>query len=268
MKSLTQLFFGLFLTILLIPFGTDAQTRVVLGMQNGGGGGGELLAECLNTNSSTLYFLLPKVHIESGAGSCHYLVSPANNNPVQGLLVASSLVTNTNYVQGGSAYYEIKVDFNVTMGQIQSQYNGLFGFDISVIFNTSPLLPCNNNSLEGKRSLNYLFTISCLDGNSTQGVSGNFRQQSEIDGLKGVSSTFPNPTTDNLTITFENKKEEEVSVHAFDAVGRLVHHQIIAPTFRQEDNRLEMDVAGWNNGIYFIEVQVGDVIETHRVVKK
>jgi hypothetical protein len=64
---------------------------------------------------------------------------------------------------------------------------------------------------------------------------------------------FPNPAVDRAVLTFSAEQETERLVSVSDLMGRRIYNTVIATTAGA--NSLELDVTGWDNGLYFIEVE-------------
>ena len=68
---------------------------------------------------------------------------------------------------------------------------------------------------------------------------------------------FPNPTADKARLSWELGQAEELTVRIFDLNGRSVYESQVegSSTGRQE---LVLDLAGWQSGMYSVQVQVGE----------
>jgi len=78
------------------------------------------------------------------------------------------------------------------------------------------------------------------------------------DAQKLKFSVFPNPASENITILLPNDKSSSLSVFNFQ--GQLVHH------VDEVDNSINhvIDIAEWQSGIYFIQVD----FDGERIVQK
>lgn len=72
---------------------------------------------------------------------------------------------------------------------------------------------------------------------------------------------YPNPTSDVINISLKNQLEN-TQVSVVDAMGRVVLNQTMDNDF------ISLDVAGLEEGIYFVKIANGDAVETKTVVVK
>lgn len=79
----------------------------------------------------------------------------------------------------------------------------------------------------------------------------------------GISSVFPSPADDNITVQFRSKQEELVTARVLDATGRLVLKQTTAAI--KDINELRLALSGLQPGIYM--VTVGSEVEISAPVR-
>jgi hypothetical protein len=89
------------------------------------------------------------------------------------------------------------------------------------------------------------------DGDATVGL---------IEYTESTFTVYPNPTEDMLTIAGDAQID---AVVVRDVLGAVVR-QLDTPF----SNQVTIDVADLTEGIYFVEVRVGDVVNVSRVIKK
>ncbi len=82
----------------------------------------------------------------------------------------------------------------------------------------------------------------------------------------GLSGIFPNPTTGETTIAYSLEQNDRVSIHVSDLSGRIV------ATLAEEvqligEHKLRYNAAKeLNPGIYFVHVQTGNILTTHKLI--
>ncbi len=76
-------------------------------------------------------------------------------------------------------------------------------------------------------------------------------------------SLFPNPAGDHLSIQFPPDAGEPVQVRIYDLQGRL----ILKESFEAEPV-ITLSTASWNNGLYILEVELGEKIYRQKVMKR
>ncbi len=68
----------------------------------------------------------------------------------------------------------------------------------------------------------------------------------------GITSVYPSPTTDNVTVQFNSTKEEKVTIRLMDMTGRLVMQQVNEAV--KDINELPFTLNGLQAGVYSVTV--------------
>lgn len=71
--------------------------------------------------------------------------------------------------------------------------------------------------------------------------------------INPILSVYPNPATDDCTISFELKKPDMIACKIFDLQGKLVFEQ--NQNYPTGKNELPINVANWSKGIYIAELR-------------
>jgi len=80
--------------------------------------------------------------------------------------------------------------------------------------------------------------------------------------IKLEMSAFPNPTTDNLTLTINDLEFSNLTFQVFDVNGKLLQGKKIA------GNQTAIDFGKYSSGIYFLKIMQGKVeIKSFKVIK-
>ena len=90
-------------------------------------------------------------------------------------------------------------------------------------------------------------------------------QTNNIESVR-LLSVFPNPTSDVLNIELMGYEKSKLTISLYDAMGRLLKLESM-------ENIPEHHIESWSienleNGIYFLQVNDGQKINTHRVLKQ
>jgi hypothetical protein len=128
-------------------------------------------------------------------------------------------------------------------------------------------LDCNNGMAVVATSQNYTPTVNgsyavavtqngCTDTSSC--VTYNFVGLEET-ALVNVS-VFPNPTTGEFTVSFASTKDAELTVT--DVTGRLIR---VIP---QCQSGVTVNLLHEAKGVYFLNIQVGNQLQTIKVTKQ
>ena len=76
---------------------------------------------------------------------------------------------------------------------------------------------------------------------------------------------YPNPAENQTQVLVELDRPAEVTLRVFDAAGRLV----ITDQFTREETFVQtLDLRGMAAGLYTVQVQIGDLVMTGRLIKK
>jgi len=70
--------------------------------------------------------------------------------------------------------------------------------------------------------------------------------QFEVEGI------FPNPASENVTISIYSADHQTSTIKIFDANGKVI--QVQSTTFQVGDNTIDMNVQQWTKGIYFVQI--------------
>ncbi len=76
---------------------------------------------------------------------------------------------------------------------------------------------------------------------------------------------FPNPVSQNLTVSFDNQAQEAVNIGIFAINGALLAQEKFVPKGSKFSEII--DFSAFQTGIYFVKIQTGNKITTQKVVK-
>lgn len=77
---------------------------------------------------------------------------------------------------------------------------------------------------------------------------------------------YPNPITDNFSLTASNLKDKSVVLKVYDALGKEVVNQTLSP--QKIEKGYEISVSHWSSGTYNCVLFNGNTISALKVVKK
>jgi len=127
-----------------------------------------------------------------------------------------------------------------------------------------------NSGVITGNGMTYSYTFT-LEGTNPYfcGVHGAGNMSGTITVLPGLSvdefskNTFalmPNPATETLTIQFA-QYQESGNIRVFDMVGKqLINHNAIS------FETIELNVTSLNKGMYLVRIDLGDSVQTKRVI--
>ena len=83
--------------------------------------------------------------------------------------------------------------------------------------------------------------------------------------IEGGITLFPNPTKDQLTVTFEVQKAQTVDLHLYDALGRRIMEESISVNTAL--NNYELNTSSLSEGVYILKI-VGERVDLeHKFIK-
>lgn len=90
-----------------------------------------------------------------------------------------------------------------------------------------------------------------------------------VENVQGRSllSAFPNPTTQNIMITFTLQQEDKISLRLLDAQGRVVQRSMSGSSFAEGEHRISVDLQQLPEGLYELDLRGTDHRWTTRIVK-
>jgi len=109
--------------------------------------------------------------------------------------------------------------------------------------------------------------VPCPKSNKSVIIKGrNLVQETNIDenlDEKAVSTISPNPTTDISTLLINNfKNGNTYEINIYNIQGQLVK------SLKSKNKKLQLNLSGFNNGLYFIKVFDGVKTETIKLIKR
>ena len=78
-------------------------------------------------------------------------------------------------------------------------------------------------------------------------------------------SIFPNPSSDNISVSFDLLEDKQVGMTLHDILGKTVK-TISNQSFGKGNHAMSVPVNDLSKGIYFLQVNVNDVVTTHKFV--
>ncbi len=143
---------------------------------------------------------------------------------------------------------------------------------ITYPYNTTGYLSITNGwtGTATSSSAYYYFYDWVVTGASNVCTSDRIPVTATVTTLTGVTEAsadniayvYPNPATDNLTISLNKSVTGKVQVNIVDLAGRIVSQQVFAA-----NDKLEMNVAGLAKGTYMVRIITENAQSVQRIVK-
>jgi subtilisin family serine protease len=83
-------------------------------------------------------------------------------------------------------------------------------------------------------------------------------------GKLSLINLYPNPASDLITIEYQRPESTDYDMKVYDGIGRLVHHQFIPKICAPR--RIEIPVADYTPGVYFITIENNNNIESSHFI--
>ena len=181
----------------------------------------------------------------------------------------SECSTTTEITVGSPDAIEVSVDANA--GATGTEADG--AIDITVTGGTEPFnfswegpgFTSEDEDAAGAAAGDYTVTIT--DGNGCEFVSTTIVVVSGIEEMTNVIDVmlFPNPTRGLVEVQLNGLNGESVTAILTDGLGREVSREDLGNLTGSTIER--MDLSGFESGVYFLQLQVANSVETLRVVK-
>jgi len=112
------------------------------------------------------------------------------------------------------------------------------------------------------------YTVEVTDGNGCAIISGAFTYV--VTGLEDSNkfreyTVYPNPTQGSFVLFTRLKQTEIVSYSLHDTRGKLIVHKELG---KIQTIREQLDLSGYEGGIYYLAVMIGDKRYTHKIRKE
>jgi hypothetical protein len=125
----------------------------------------------------------------------------------------------------------------------------------------------NLNGISPRTNVRIKFQNTSDRGNNTYiddfEIIGTPNNADEIDEVTTGFGLYPNPTTGSTTVQFKINSTQRVRINVLDMAGRLVQEvsdEVLSP------NLYEIPFTISSNGIYMVDVTVGDKHHIRRIV--
>ena len=184
-----------------------------------------------------------------------------------GGIISMGIVTDSPWNESYYDAHVFKVDADGNMlwekifGGSKAETNWTH-WNMGIEINNQYLIPITSKSNDGD-ILNplggadgWMVTLGTCSQRLAPGTESNFSN--------GVA-IFPNPVTNTTTISFSLAQTRNVSVKIFDVNGRLVT-TLADKMFETGENEIVWNAADVNAGIYFLQMQTAETLQTEKLV--
>lgn len=213
--------------------------------------------DCLNMPNSLIYFTLPFAYGNTYSDSFQftqygdsYTGTSTTTADGSGTLIMPTY-TFTNVLRLKQVMsYTVTGSSPFTITSTDYEYYSAI--------NKFPLLAINMNT----------YTSGTVTSTSKSGTANSyfFTGLTELEN-KPVFAVFPNPVTDKkVTINFNSKENDNVSISIYNNLGQEVESRVIAPS-ASSDHKTILDLSDLTNGIYYMKLKtLSGEIHTQKLI--
>ncbi len=99
-------------------------------------------------------------------------------------------------------------------------------------------------------------------------VNADYDRVTSVEKINSVLNmeVFPNPAADVVNVNFDLMYAENVNVEVIDMTGKVVAQPISNGTLEAGSHSVEANLAGLNNGVYFVVIKSANGVQTAKVV--
>ncbi len=208
------------------------------------------------TNGARKYNSLPNVKARCmavSAGTVAYQISPTEINVTK--VAPGTGTANANVANRGTLHYLSPTTGVAAPTSTSSPQPGSM-IDIQTpltVTNSNPFDPVVNNSTYYQRGkLSYYFPgmITGIASNALNSASN--------------SMIYPNPASNNAVLAIELKENSNVDVVVLNTIGQVVKTNKAQGQIGE--NNINIDLAGLSAGVYMVNVKVGNVTSTKKLI--
>ena len=134
--------------------------------------------------------------------------------------------------------------------------------------------------VKGQGNSNFTLNYSFIDGDLLRGTTFYRLKQVDMDGnadcsktvtlsnelVKNVVNPLPNPFSSDITIHVNAASAANAAVEVLDILGKV--HYSGTEILSAGDNNIHITTQHFNNGIYFVRVNVNGEVTTQKIIKR
>ena len=191
-----------------------------------------------------------------------YSVNTTNADACAG--VGTSNTVNVTFTATPTAAGSFSTSGNVVTFSNSSTGATSYSWDFGDFTNSSASAPVHAYAVNGT----YQVVLTAINGNCTDTTTFNVAITASVEELMGISNliVYPNPTSDEVFVNFENQNGNAISIELVDQLGRVIY---ASDEFNSTGfNTIELNLANVSDGMYSVLVHSMNNTITKRIIVK
>jgi PKD repeat protein len=194
--------------------------------------------------------------------SGNYSVVTTNADACAG--VGTSNTVNVTFTTTPTAAGSFSSTGNVVTFSNSSTGATSYSWDFGDFTNSSASAPVHAYAVNGT----YQVVLTAINGNCTDTTTFNVAITASVEEVMGISNlnVYPNPTSNEVFVNFENQNGNAISIELVDQLGRVIY---TSEEFNSTGfNTIELNLANVSDGMYSVLVHSMNNTITKRIVVK
>jgi hypothetical protein len=191
-----------------------------------------------------------------------YSVNTTNADACAGVGTSNSV--NVTFTATPTAAGSFSTSGNVVTFSNSSTGATSYSWDFGDFTNSSASAPVHAYAVNGT----YQVVLTAINGNCTDTTTFNVAITASVEELMGISNliVYPNPTSDEVFVNFENQNGNAISIELVDQLGRVIY---ASDEFNSTGfNTIELNLANVSDGMYSVLVHSMNNTITKRIIVK
>jgi hypothetical protein len=191
-----------------------------------------------------------------------YSVNTTNADACAG--VGTSNTVNVTFTATPTAAGSFSTSGNVVTFSNSSTGATSYSWNFGDFTNSSASAPVHAYAVNGT----YQVVLTAINGNCTDTTTFNVAITASVEELMGISNliVYPNPTSDEVFVNFENQNGNAISIELVDQLGRVIY---ASDEFNSTGfNTIELNLANVSDGMYSVLVHSMNNTITKRIIVK
>lgn len=176
--------------------------------------------------------------------------------------VGTSNTVNVNFTTTPTAAGSFTTNGNIVTFSNTSTGASTYSWDFGDFTNSSASAPVHAYAVNG----DYQVVLTAINGNCSDTVVFNVSITVSVEELMGIANVvvYPNPTSDELFVSFDNQTGNDMQIELVDQLGRVIYseNEIQQIGF----NKIGLNLSHVSDGIYSVLIHSGNNTITKRII--